>query len=420
LRVWSCEDPGSTSTKIAVYDGDKPVFEKTLRHDPVELEPYPTIIDQYEFRKKIVLEAMEENSVHPNTLDAVVGRGGLVKSVPGGTFRINEAMLRDLRDPSLWGRTHASNLGAFIADSIAQELRIPGFIVDPVVVDEFDDLARISGIPEIERKSLLHALNIRYIARLMAGELGKELKDVNLVGVHMGGGISVAAIRAGRVVDVNNALLGMGPFSPQRAGAMPIGDLLELAYSGKFTHPELIKYLTKTAGLMAYLLVWLSTVWGLAVSSKVFDGAVHRTFTYDFHQFISLLSIAFVVVHLVVLLFDQYQPFTLAQILVPFTAPYRSVWVGLGTIGLYLTLIVTVTFYIRKWIGQKTFRLIHLASYLAFAGAAVHGLLSGTDSPLASVQAMYLVTAISVVFLTVYRILMSASNKRRRVAVQRA
>lgn len=179
-------------------------------------------------------------------------------------------------------------------------------------------------------------------------------------------------------------------------------------------------FITRAAGLMAYLLVWLSTVWGLAVSSKVFDGAVHRTFTYDFHQFISLLSIAFVVVHLVVLLFDQYQPFTLAQILVPFTAPYRSVWVGLGTIGLYLTLIVTVTFYIRKWIGQKTFRLIHLASYLAFAGAAVHGLLSGTDSPLASVQAMYLVTAISVVFLTVYRILMSASNKRRRVAVQRA
>lgn len=261
-------NPGSTSTKIAVYDGDKPVFEKTLRHDPVELEPYPTIIDQYEFRKKIVLEAMEENSVHPNTLDAVVGRGGLVKSVPGGTFRINEAMLRDLRDPSLWGRTHASNLGAFIADSIAQELKIPGFIVDPVVVDEFDDLARISGIPEIERKSLLHALNIRYIARLMAGELGKELKDVNLVGVHMGGGISVAAIRAGRVVDVNNALLGMGPFSPQRAGAMPIGDLLELAYSGKFTHQELIKYLTKTAGLMAYL----GTDSGIEVAERIKQG----------------------------------------------------------------------------------------------------------------------------------------------------
>lgn len=261
-------NPGSTSTKIAVYDGDKPVFEKTLRHDPAELEPYPNIIDQYEFRKKIVLEAMAENSVAPESLNAVVGRGGLVKSVPGGTFRINEAMKRDLRDTSLWGRTHASNLGAFIADAIAQELGIPGFIVDPVVVDEFDELARISGIPQITRKSLLHALNIRYIARLMAAELGKKLEEVNLIGVHMGGGISVAAIRAGRVVDVNNALLGMGPFSPQRAGALPIGDLLELAFSGKYTHQELIKYLTKAAGFMAYL----GTDSGIEVNERIHKG----------------------------------------------------------------------------------------------------------------------------------------------------
>lgn len=246
-------NPGSTSTKIAVFNGEKPVFEKTLRHDPAELEPWPNIIDQFEFRKNLVLEAMEEHQVRSEDLVAVVGRGGLIRPVPGGTFRINEAMKRDLRDPSLWGRTHASALGAFITDAIASELGVPGFIVDPVVVDEFEDIARISGIPEIERKSLLHALNIRYIARLMAQKLGKELDEVNLIGVHMGGGISVAAIKNGRVVDVNNALLGMGPFSPQRAGALPIGDLLELAYGGKYTHGELVKYLTKTAGLMAYL-----------------------------------------------------------------------------------------------------------------------------------------------------------------------
>jgi len=261
-------NPGSTSTKIAVHDGDRPVFEKTLRHDPAELEPYPNIIDQYEFRQKLVLEAMQEHEVDPRSLVAVVGRGGLVKPVPGGTFRINEAMKKDLRDPSLWGRTHASALGAFIADAIAREFGIPGFIVDPVVVDEFDDLARVSGIPEIERKSLLHALNIRYIARLMAAELGKKLDEVNLIGVHMGGGISIAAIKNGRVADVNNALLGMGPFSPQRAGALPIGDLLELAYSGKYTHPQLVKYLTKAAGLMAYL----GTDSGIEVNERIQAG----------------------------------------------------------------------------------------------------------------------------------------------------
>jgi butyrate kinase len=161
-------NPGSTSTKIAVYDDINPVFEKTLRHDPAELEPFGGIIEQYEFRKNLVLEAMRENGVEPNTLHAAVGRGGLLRSVPGGTWKISENMLRDLKDSNLWGRIHASNLGAFIAKAIADELSIPAFIVDPVVVDEFDDIARISGIPEIERKSLFHALNIRYLHRLVA------------------------------------------------------------------------------------------------------------------------------------------------------------------------------------------------------------------------------------------------------------
>jgi butyrate kinase len=261
-------NPGSTSTKIAVYDGDRPVFEKTLRHDPEELEPFGGIIEQYDFRKKLVLEAMAENQVAPESLKAVVGRGGLVRPVSGGTWKICQNMLRDLKDPALWGRIHASNLGAFIADAISKELDIPGFIVDPVVVDEFDDIARISGIPEIERKSLLHALNIRYIARLLAEELGQKFDETNLIGVHMGGGISVAAILKGRVVDVNNALLGMGPFSPQRAGALPIGDLLDLAYSGKYTKKELTTYLTKAAGLMAYL----GTDSGIEVNKRIKEG----------------------------------------------------------------------------------------------------------------------------------------------------
>ncbi len=246
-------NPGSTSTKIAVYDDAKQVFSKTLRHNPEKIAEFGGIIEQFEFRKQLVLEALKENNVDKTTLEAVVGRGGLIKSVPGGTFLINDKMLEDLQNPKLWGRIHASNLGAFIANSIAKELNIPAFIVDPVTVDEFEDVARISGVPEIERKSLFHALNIRYTARLLAKEIGKDFFKVNMIAVHMGGGISVAAIKQGKVVDVNNALLGMGPFSPQRAGALPIGDLVEMAFSGKYTKKELLTKLSKKSGLIAYL-----------------------------------------------------------------------------------------------------------------------------------------------------------------------
>ncbi len=163
-------------------------------------------------------------------------------------------------------------------------------------------------------------------------------------------------------------------------------------------------YITRAAGLTAYLLLWLSTVWGLAVTSKVFDPILQRMFTYDFHQFLSLLAIGFVILHIVVLLADQYLPFTVAQVLVPFIAPYRPVWVGVGIIGLYLTLLVTITFYIRRYIGQRSFRAIHYASFIAFLAAAAHGLFAGTDSALGSTQAMYLVTTLVAVFLTAYRI----------------
>ncbi len=246
-------NPGSTSTKIAVYDDKENIFTKVLRHDPVELDKFGGIIEQYEFRKKLVMEAMVENNVDPKTLEAVVGRGGLVRPVAGGTYQVNEKMLSDLKDPTTWGRIHASNLGAFIADSIGKDFGIPAFIVDPVTVDEFEDLARISGIPQIERKSLFHALNIRYLAHLQAEKMGKKLEESNFIAVHMGGGITVAAIKNGKVVDVNNALLGMGPFSPQRAGALPIGDLLDMAYSGEYTKKELTSMLAKNAGWMAYL-----------------------------------------------------------------------------------------------------------------------------------------------------------------------
>ena len=246
-------NPGSTSTKIAVFDDAIIVFTETLRHDAGKIAEFDGIIEQYEFRKELVLNALIKNKVEFSSIEAVVGRGGLVRSISSGTYLINESMLKDLKDPNLWGRIHASNLGAFIAKSIADETGIPAFIVDPVTVDEFEDIARISGCPEIERKSLLHALNLRYCGITIADQIGKKFRDVNLIGVHMGGGISVAAIKKGKMVDGNNAVLGMGPFSPQRAGALPIGDLLELAFSGKYTHQELVKMFTKTGGLIAYL-----------------------------------------------------------------------------------------------------------------------------------------------------------------------
>jgi sulfoxide reductase heme-binding subunit YedZ len=170
-------------------------------------------------------------------------------------------------------------------------------------------------------------------------------------------------------------------------------------------------YVTRAAGLVAYLLLWLSTAWGLAVSSKIFDPLLHRAFTYDMHQFISLLANGFTILHVVVLVADQYLPFSIAAILVPFVAPYRPVWVGIGVIGLYLTLLVSVTFYIRRWIGQKTFRVIHLASFVAYASVTLHGLMAGTDSPLLSVQLMYAGTALVIVFLTVHWVFMALAGK---------
>jgi butyrate kinase len=275
-------NPGSTSTKISVFDDKVEVFIKTLRHDPADLDKVGSIMEQDKYRKGLVLEALKEFKVDPKTLEATVGRGGLVRPVHGGTFIINDQMLADLKDPSYWGRVHASNLGPHIAKSIGDELGIPSFIVDPVAVDEMDDIARVSGIPEITRKSLFHALNTRYTGRVLAEKLGKSFDECNLIGAHMGGGISVVAFKQGRAVDVNNALLGMGPFSPQRAGALPIGDLLTMAYSGKYTQKQLEGYLAKNAGLMAYLktddgkIISENIARGCSESKKYFDAMIYQ------------------------------------------------------------------------------------------------------------------------------------------------
>ncbi len=262
-------NPGSTSTKIAVFeDGKGSVYDCTVRHNAIELEKFDKIVDQFEFRKKYIHEALDAAGISMKDLNIIVGRGGLMRPLQGGTYAINQKMLDDLADKSIWGREHASNLGAFLAKSLADEISVPSVIVDPITIDELSDVARISGIPEIERNSLFHALNSRACARKAAKELGKKLEDCNFVILHMGGGISTVAFEKGRCVDVNNALLGMGPFSPQRAGALPIGPLLEMAFSGKYTLKELQSYLSKKAGLLAYL----GTDMGTDIEKRIKEG----------------------------------------------------------------------------------------------------------------------------------------------------
>ncbi len=199
-------------------------------------------------------------------------------------------------------------------------------------------------------------------------------------------------------------------------GAQPLRGLLNSLFA--LDTVQALWYVTRAAGLLAYLLLWLATAWGLAVSSKIFDPVLHRAFTYDMHQFLSLLAIGFTILHVVVLLADRYLPFSVAQVLVPFIAPYRPVWVGVGVIGLYLTLLVTVTFYVRRWIGQKTFRAIHLSSFIAYAAVTLHGLFAGTDSALWTMQLIYAGTFLVIVFLTVYWVLFKWLDRHEPMHVQ--
>lgn len=244
-------NPGSTSTKIAVFDDEELIFEKTLRHQTEELEPFEKMSDQYEFRMNIILDALKENSIELSSLAAIVGRGGLLKPIEGGTYSINDKMLEDLK-VGVQGE-HASNLGGMIAHSIAQSLNIPSFIVDPVVVDELQDVARISGHPNFERVSIFHALNQKAVARRCAKELGKDYNELNFIVAHLGGGISVGAHKLGRVIDVNNALDGDGPFSPERSGGLPIGALSKACFSGKYTKEQVGKMIKGNGGMSAYL-----------------------------------------------------------------------------------------------------------------------------------------------------------------------
>jgi len=259
-------NPGSTSTKIAIFDNEKPVMETVLRHPAEEINKYERISDQYESRKNVILDTLNENGINITKLSAVVGRGGLLKPIQGGTYGVGEKMLEDLKVGVLG--EHASNLGGILANEIAKQLNIPAFIVDPVVVDEMDEIARLSGMPEISRISIFHALNQKAVARCAAKELGKTYEACSIIVAHLGGGISVGAHKQGKVVDVNNALDGEGPFSPERTGGLPVMDTAKLCYSGIYTIDEIKKKIKGKGGLVAYL----GTNDGREVSKMIQEG----------------------------------------------------------------------------------------------------------------------------------------------------
>jgi butyrate kinase len=245
-------NPGSTSTKFSLFEEEKMVFEKTLRHSAGELRNFERITDQFHFRRNLIMNELSERKIDVSRIAAVVGRGGLVKPIESGIYEVNQRMKDDLT--AGFSGQHASNLGGLIADDIATSLCCAcAYIVDPVVVDELQDIARISGHPEIERKSIFHALNQKAVARTYASSTGRKYEDLNLIIAHMGGGVSVGAHRNGKVIDVNNALNGDGPFSPERSGGLPAGQLVDLCFSGRFSHDELMSMLTGKGGMMAYL-----------------------------------------------------------------------------------------------------------------------------------------------------------------------
>lgn len=242
-------NPGSTSTKLAVYEDDKQVWRQSVFHAAKDLSVFHHINEQYDYRRQHVTEALQQAGI-PLRFDAIIARGGLLKPTPGGVYRINERIKHDLWHADM---EHASNLAALIADELAASAGCPAFIADPVVTDELCDVARLTGIPEIPRISIFHALNSRAVSRNYAARIGKKYEELNLIVVHLGGGISVSAHHHGKVIDVNNALNGEGPFSPERAGTILARQLVDLCFSGKYTYQEIRKMLNGRGGLLAHL-----------------------------------------------------------------------------------------------------------------------------------------------------------------------
>lgn len=243
-------NPGSTSTKIAIFEDLKQIWKANIHHEAEELKDFESVSKQFDYRKEIILSEITKAGESID-FNAVIGRGGLLHPLEGGVYNINEKMRNELMHPV---REHACNLGALIAYEISAGIKgCQAFIADPVVVDELDELARITGIPEIQRISIFHALNQKAIARRYAAEHGKKYEELNIIVAHLGGGVSVGAHCCGRVIDVNNALDGEGPMSPERAGSIPAGQLVDMCFDGKYSKAEIKKMLCGKGGLVALL-----------------------------------------------------------------------------------------------------------------------------------------------------------------------
>ncbi len=268
-------NPGSTSTKLAIYEDERCVFKASVKHDSDVILSFNHVIDQYDFRMKAILEELEKDNIDLSTLSAVVGRGGMLKPIPSGTYEVTERMLLDMKEAKRG--EHASNLGCLIAKHIADQYHLPSFIVDPVAVDEMEDIARFTGMPEIKRDSLFHALNQKAVARKVAKDFNKPYESLDLVIAHLGGGISIAAHNFGKVIDVNNALDGDGPMSPERSGEVPMGPLYKMALSGKYTLREIQRKNYGQGGLVAYL----GTNDGATIMKRINEGDEKARFIHE-------------------------------------------------------------------------------------------------------------------------------------------
>jgi butyrate kinase len=250
MRIVLTINPGSTSTKIALFEESKQIFVRNIQHSVEDLKKFGRIAEQITYRTSIVKKELYDSDIPLKNLKLVIGRGGIIKTLPPGVIPVNEALLHDLANNPIG--EHASNLGGLIAHEIAEELGIPAYIVDPVMSDELDEIATITGIPFIKRKSLYHPLNHKAVARLHASSHNNRYENMNLIVAHMGGGITIAAHSKGRIVDVNNGLDGEGPLTPERAGTIPAGDLVSLCFSGKFSEDEIRKMLNGKGGYVAW------------------------------------------------------------------------------------------------------------------------------------------------------------------------
>uniref|UniRef100_UPI003216251A butyrate kinase n=1 Tax=uncultured Draconibacterium sp. TaxID=1573823 RepID=UPI003216251A len=245
-------NPGSTSTKFAVYNHTECIFKKTIRHPLEQLLRYKSVIDQFAFRRGLIIEALVEEGIEVDSIKYIIGRGGLTYPLESGVYEVNNLMLEHLRE-GVMGQ-HASNLGPMLADYIA--LQIPNaraYIADPVVTDELQAVARYTGHPMFKRQSIFHALNQKATARFHAKKVNKTYEELNLIIAHLGGGISVGAHKDGRVIDVNNALDGEGAFSPERAGTLPVGQLIELCFGEKYSKEQIKRMVVGEGGFVAYL-----------------------------------------------------------------------------------------------------------------------------------------------------------------------